>query len=461
MQLTPVPTPEATPEAGTGDVDPTPTPVIIEVARNIDTQVARSNDDAHHIPAGKPGYSHTKGVVFAGAPGQSGPAWGGWRWSDLGIPANATITNAYVELNQVKTGKVVTTTLSFQDSAAPDSFSKATSPFQRWDNRTNFELDWTWNRQRDGAWSQTPSLVAGIQELVDSHGGIDALVLLEDGTGVPQRFAHKWASVDRDSARAARLVIEYVITYEVIPVDQESSTDPVTDPTGGTGTGFGDEPTITLAPVAQRVQVGTSGDDAYHTPEGWPGYSDNKSVVLAGARGDNGSQWGGWRWTGLKIPAGAIVTEAWVELNQVAWGFDMTTTLAFQDAAHPATFAADASPYHRWADRTTFELDWTWGKDTPETWVRTPSLVSGIQELLDTHGPLGEIVLLEDGSGVEQGRYHEWAAWDADPARAAVLYVEYTFDSATETNIDLAPVGAPPVITNSAPQVMDFDDDIE
>src|SRR3989344_8148348 len=78
----------------------------------IDKQVAASADDAYHTQAGWPNYSHTDGVVYAGAPGGNGPAVGGWRWTSLNIPAGATITNAYVELNQTGYGNAVTTTLA-------------------------------------------------------------------------------------------------------------------------------------------------------------------------------------------------------------------------------------------------------------------------------------------------------------------------------------------------------------
>jgi len=49
------------------------------------------------------------------------------------------------------------------------------------------------------------------------------------------------------------------------------------------------------------TQVSTGSDDAYHAPAGWPGYSDSKGYVYAGA--PSNAVWGGWRWTGFNIPA--------------------------------------------------------------------------------------------------------------------------------------------------------------
>ena len=184
---------------------------------------------------------------------------------------------------------------------------------------------------------------------------------------------------------------------------------------------------VPIPPVSIFVQVGASTDDAYHDPDGfWPGYSDNRGGIRVGAPGSEGPVWGGWRWTGLGIPSGAIITDAYVEFNQAGWGNVLTTTLAFENTSSPSPFSPEATPYGRWGSRTTFEVDWTWAKETPGTWIRTPSLVAGIQELLDKHGDLDGLVLLEDGTGVPPGSSHEWIDYDRNPTLAARLHIEFT-----------------------------------
>ncbi len=179
-------------------------------------------------------------------------------------------------------------------------------------------------------------------------------------------------------------------------------------------------------PTLVEARIAASTDDAYNAPTGWPGYSHTDTVVYAGAPGGSGPTWGGWRFTGLNIPANATILDAYVEFTQAGWGYTVTTTLALEKSAAPATFSPGSSPSARWANRTSFELDWTWPKATPGSKVHTPSLVGGIQELVSTFGAINELVLLEDGTGVPQGEYHTWESFDASPSQAAMLRVEYS-----------------------------------
>ena len=56
-----------------------------------------------------------------------------------------------------------------------------------------------------------PSLVDGIQELVNTHGGVTDLVLLESGQPTPEQKYHAWYSFDSAPAQSAKLHIEYVV----------------------------------------------------------------------------------------------------------------------------------------------------------------------------------------------------------------------------------------------------------
>jgi len=64
----------------------------------------------------------------------------------------------------------------------------------------------------------------------------------------------------------------------------------------------------------------------------------------------------------------------------------------------------------------------------PDDVQMTPSLVSGVQELVDTHGGISDIVMLEDPTGVLPGTWHGWNSFDKDPAKAAKLFVLYELD---------------------------------
>ena len=181
------------------------------------------------------------------------------------------------------------------------------------------------------------------------------------------------------------------------------------------------------------AQVAASSDDAHHDTGGWPFYSDRAHDIYVGAPGGGHSVLGGWRWTALGLPADATIKSAYAEFNQWGWGNRITTTLSLEDAHSPETFSANSTPSHRWSSRTSFEVDWTWVEELPGNWTKGPSLVDGIQELIDTYGAIQEIVLLENGIGVPDGTYHTWVAHDRDPSLAARIYV--TFDTASETDV--------------------------
>jgi hypothetical protein len=214
------------------------------------------------------------------------------------------------------------------------------------------------------------------------------------------------------------------------PTSQPTATPTPQQPTAtATPTSTPQQPTATATPSGQTqvilTQVSASANDAFHSPSGWPGYSHTSNVVYAGAPGGSGPTYGGWRWTGLNIPAGAVVVSAYVELGQAGWGYAFTTTLSLQDAASPASFSQSSTPYHRWQSRTDFETAWSWQRSGPGTRVSTPGLAAGVQELVDRYGGLNTLVLLESGQGVPNGNSHEWQAFDGSPQAAARLRIEW------------------------------------
>lgn len=206
---------------------------------------------------------------------------------------------------------------------------------------------------------------------------------------------------------------------------------------------FFPQPSLAASIYAAEASMSASSDDAYHTPGGWPDYNDRDTVVYAGAPGGNGPTWGGWRFTGLDLPANAVIVDAYVELTQAEWGEVFTTTLALEDSPSPSTFSPESSPAHRWQDRTDFQVRWTWAKSVPGSRVRTPSLANGIQELLNSYGAIDSVVLLESGEGVATGQYHSWASFDADPALAPRLHVEYTAGGVSSESEDPRPEPVP------------------
>ena len=117
------------------------------------SQVSSGSDDAYSDPDSWPGYSDSSTFIYAGRPGLSAPVIGGFRFTGLGIPENSMISAAYVELTQTGWGNIFPTTLTFEGSAFPETFSASNTPSDR--SSTSFSVDWTWPRATPGTLIQT------------------------------------------------------------------------------------------------------------------------------------------------------------------------------------------------------------------------------------------------------------------------------------------------------------------
>ena len=179
--------------------------------------IGQSSDDAYHAPAfGWPDFSSGEGAVYAGKP-QEQAVYGGWRWTEVNIPAEATITEAYVRLRNYTWGHAADTNLAFEKTTIPSTFSSANTPYDRWNSgNITVPLAWEWTQYKeDGSvagspcencWVTTPSLAVLLGEVVGwltSEEVLKDIVLLEDGSPAivlpnppnptPQ---HPWAAFD-------------------------------------------------------------------------------------------------------------------------------------------------------------------------------------------------------------------------------------------------------------------------
>jgi hypothetical protein len=192
---------------------------------------------------------------------------------------------------------------------------------------------------------------------------------------------------------------------------------------------------IASADVNVSSQVNSSSDDAYHGADFFPGYSSTDILVYSGwpNAGGNRSSTGGWRFTSLNLPACAIITGAYAEIAAAYHGYETTTTLSLEDAANPPTFTPDNTPLHRWANHTSFTAMWTTGVAPQVVWHQTPSLIAGVQELIDSFGAIDTIVLLENGDATAPGYYHGWLSYDKGAEYAAKLFITYYCDEPDPT----------------------------
>jgi hypothetical protein len=137
----------------------------------------------------------------------------GMRFTGISVPRGATITNAYIQFQAIKTNSEATSlTVRAQSADSPATFTTANSNIS---SRpvTAASVPWTppaWTQVNErGVAQRTPNIAAIVQEIVDRGGWSpgNALVLVISGTGLRRAYAF-----DGGAAAAPTLHIEYTIS---------------------------------------------------------------------------------------------------------------------------------------------------------------------------------------------------------------------------------------------------------
>ncbi len=145
---------------------------------------------------------------------------------------------------------------------------------------------------------------------------------------------------------------------------------------------------------------------------------------------DTSVQTVGMRFTGVNIPPGAVIQNAWIQFTVQAASSDATSlTLQAEASDNPATFTT-ASNNISTRPRTTASVSWTpvsWNTvDEAGTDQRTPNLASVIQEIVDRPGWASgnALAILITGSGKRVAKSYE-----RDVYGAPYLHIEYTLQT--------------------------------
>lgn len=173
-----------------------------------------------------------------------------------------------------------------------------------------------------------------------------------------------------------------------------------------------------------EVRVSASSDDA---EESATGGVTRSSTTLELVRGST-NQIVGLRFTGLTIPSGATITNSYIQFSAKTSNSEATSlTIQGQAVDDPATFSGSTYGVSSRA-RTTASVPWTpaaWTLGTAGSAQRTPSLTAILQEIVSKPGwASGDaLALLMTGTG-RRGA----SSYDASPADAPLLHVEYSLD---------------------------------
>ena len=323
----------------------------------------------------------------------------GIRFTGIDIPAGAEIANAFIRFTAFDTNAASASfTIGIEDSENAATFTSADDLLGR---TTAAELDWS----NVAAWTagqtyNTPDLTALIQQAIGSDGVDDgALAFLINGTTpTSSRVAQTFGN-----GNAAELVIEF------------GSSTPATPPTSPTPT----DPEFTIddddAPLLENLSVSVSlaSDDYEQFGEG--GSADLEL-------GLNGSQQEvGIRFTGIDIPAGAEIANAFIRFT----AFDTNAasasfTIGIEDSENAATFTSADDLLGR---TTAAELDWSnvaaW---TAGQTYNTPDLTALIQQAIGSDGvDDGALAFLINGTTPTSSR----VAQTFGNGNAAELVIEF------------------------------------
>ncbi|MBN1669930.1 MAG: fibronectin type III domain-containing protein [Kiritimatiellae bacterium] len=313
----------------------------------------------------------------------------GMRFNNVAIPRGATIVKAYLQFKADETGSTVTVlTIRGQSADNAGTFTSAAGDITS-RSATAASVAWSpaaWTGVgAAGAAQRTPDIAAIVQEIVDRSGWTrgNAMALLVSGTG--KRTAD---SYDGDGAGAPLLHVEYTTATDTV-----------------------------------EIRLAESDDDAEERPDGslYLTSSDLELVYDGG-----GNQEVGMRFSGVAIPQGATILEAWVQFKVDEVGTASTALrIEGQASEDAAAFTAAANDISS-RPRTAASVGWN-----PPAWntvgeagaaQRTPDIAAVLQEIVSRAGWAAgnPLALIVTGSGERAAE-----SYDGDSSGAPLLHVEY------------------------------------
>jgi hypothetical protein len=163
-------------------------------------------------------------------------------------------------------------------------------------------------------------------------------------------------------------------------------------------------------------QVAASADDAAQTAVG-----QAATITVGTTYVRSANLYAGFRLLDVDIDTGSNIDVCYGSINTVQID-DPGLDIYFEDGASPSAFVVATNDI---SDRTltTASVNWTATDIGTFQFVNTPSLVTPLQEVVDSHTTTAAVVIMIDaGTGGSLRHYH----YDNDSAKAFKLHIEYT-----------------------------------
>ncbi len=328
----------------------------------------------------------------------------GIRFQSISIPQGSTITNAYIVFTvDEESSESTSLTIWGQKQSHTSIFSNSENDISS-RPKTSASVVWndipTWGTvDEEGVAQQTPDLSTILQEIIDqpAWNGGNAVVFIFEGSG--KRVAR---SYNNSSSKAPLLHVEY--TSEVVEVAVIDGNDDAEEEDDG---------------------------DMYIT-------STDLELVRDGSRGN---QTIGIRFQDVQVPAGSLITNAYLlfetdettseETNVTIRGEAIANAPAFTSSNSDISSRTQTGQFVEWNSLPAWD---TWGEKH-----QTPDLSAIVQEIVGTPGWISgnALVFIITGSGQRTAGAYE----DPDNA-AALLHIEYSEDPVPIITVDNTTIGA-------------------
>jgi calcineurin-like phosphoesterase family protein/purple acid phosphatase-like protein/K319-like protein len=268
-----------------------------------------------------------------------------------------------------------------------------------------------------------------------ANAGVDQTVTDSDGNGSQAVTLNGAASSDPDGTIAsyvwkegATQIATGATPAVTLAVGVHTITLTVTDNLGATAT---DTMVATVnaaggTPVTVTSQVNTGNDDVEQRQTGGTMYNNSSDLELVYDTATTGNQYVGLRFTGVNVPKGKTITNAYIQFTVDETGSTATSlTVKGQAADNPGTFTTAANNV---SSRATTAASVAWAPaawttiDAAGTAQQTPDLKNIVQEITNRAGWVqnNAMVFVITGTGKRTARAYEAAA-----AKAAKLVVTY------------------------------------
>ncbi|MDX2067323.1 MAG: DUF839 domain-containing protein [Haliscomenobacter sp.] len=327
----------------------------ISAQKVLRTSIAAATDDMEEYATGNVGAFDEGSSDLEMTTEGGGTQIIGLRFSSVSLPKNAIITKAYIQFRADESHSGATNlTLKIQDNDNPGTFTANDKISTRtlvkdsvlWNNIP------AWTTGDAGEAQKTPDLSALLKKVISRSGWASGNSLVFVVSGVGKRVADSF-----DDTEAARKAAELVIEYTV--------------------------------PISAKNAIADATDDMEEYVTGNVGTFDVGSSDLEMTTEGGGTQIIGLRFSGVKVPQGALITRAYVQFRADESHSGATTlVLKAQNADNPGTFTtADKISTRpltqdsvRWADIPA----WTTG-DAGDA-QRTPDLTKLVQTIVNRGG---------------------------------------------------------------------------